>query len=97
VDEGPENIAGCQNANQLTGVVEDRNCTLLFIEHDVGNLADLRGRSGGQKPAAHFTGELVRGEWFQRIEGFQLMRMGSRSWFDVIPTNVPWTDVAGRW
>ena len=22
---------------------------------------------------------------------------GSRSWSDIIPTNVPWTDVTGRW
>jgi hypothetical protein len=30
------------------------------------------------RPAAHFTGELVRGEWSRRIDGFQLMRMGQQ-------------------
>lgn len=78
MDDGPENIAGCQNADQVRGAVEDRNCTLMFIEHDLGDLADLRGRCGGQDPAAHFTGERVLGEWFRRIDGFQLMHMGQQ-------------------
>ena len=78
MDDGPENIAGCQNADQVTGAVEDRNCTHVFIEHDVGDLADLRRRSGGQDPAAHYTGELVPGGRSRRIDGFQLMRIGQQ-------------------
>ncbi len=66
MDGGPENIAGCQNADQMTGAVEDRNRTYLFIEHDVGDLADLHRRSGGRDPAAHYTGELVLGERSRR-------------------------------
>src|SRR6185503_17380498 len=41
VDDGPENIAGRQNADRVTGAVEDRNLVNVFIEHDVGDLADL--------------------------------------------------------
>ena len=78
MDDGPENIAGCQNADQVTGASEDRICILVFIEHDVGDLAYFRGRSGGQDQAAHFTGEPVPGEWFRRIDGFQFMRMGQQ-------------------
>lgn len=31
VDDGPENIAGCQNADQMTGAVEDRNSTYVLL------------------------------------------------------------------
>lgn len=78
MDDGSENIAGCQNADQMAGAIEDRNRTYLFIKHDVGDLADLRRRGGGQDPAAHYTGELVLGERSWRIDGFQLMRMGQQ-------------------
>ena len=76
MDDGPENIAGCQNADWVTGAVEDRNRTDLFIEHDMGDLADIRRRGGGQDPAAHCMGELVRDGRSRRIDGFQLMRIG---------------------
>ena len=78
MEDGSENIAGCQNADQMTGAVEDRSRTYLFIEHDVGDLADLRRWSGGQDPAAHHTGELVPGGRSWRIDGFQLMRVGQQ-------------------
>ena len=79
MDDGTENIAGCQNADRVTGAVEDWNRINLFIDHGVGDLANLRHRSGRQDPAVHDTRELVLGEWSRRIAGFQLMRMGSRS------------------
>ena len=63
VDDGSENIAGCQHAYQLTGAIEDRNRPDLFIEHDMSDLSDLRRRSGGQDTAAHDAGKLVRGGW----------------------------------
>ena len=59
VDDGSENIAGCQHANQLTGAIEDRNRPDLFIERDMSNLSDLCRRSCGQGTAAHDAGKLV--------------------------------------
>jgi hypothetical protein len=56
-----EDIAGCQNVDRVTGAVEDRDRIDLFIEHDLGDLADLRRRGGGQDPIAHHTGALVPG------------------------------------
>ena len=78
VDDGPENIAGCQNADRVTGAVEDCNRIHVFIEHHAGDLADLRRRGGGQDPAAHHTGEFVPGGRSRRIDGFQLMRIGQQ-------------------
>ena len=78
VDDSSENIAGCQNADQLTGAVEGRNRVHLFIEHDVGDLAYLCRRGGGQDPAVHHTGEFVLGRRSRRTNGFQFMRIGQQ-------------------
>jgi hypothetical protein len=76
VGDGTENIGGCQNADRVTGVVENRNRVDLFIEHGVGDLSDLRHGSGGQDPAIHDTCKFAFGEWSRRIDGFQFMRVG---------------------
>ena len=48
MDDGTENVAGCQNADRVTEVVDDGNRIDLFIEHGVGDFTDLSHRSGGQ-------------------------------------------------
>jgi hypothetical protein len=73
VDDGTENVAGCQNADRVTEVVDDRNRIDLFIEHGVGDLSDLSHRSGGQDLTAHDTCELVPGDGSRRTDRFQLM------------------------
>jgi hypothetical protein len=78
VDDGPENIAGRQNADRVTGAVEDRNRVNVFIEHDVGDLADLCRRGRGQDPAVHHTGQFVFGRRSRRIDRFQLSRIGQQ-------------------
>ena len=78
MDDGTENVAGCQNADRVTEVVDDRNRIDLFIEHGVGDLSDLSHRRGGQDLTAHDTCELVPRERSRRIDGFQLMRIGQQ-------------------
>src|ERR1051325_6914565 len=61
VNYSPENIAGCQNTDWMTGAVEDWNRIDVFIEHDVSDLADLSSRGRGQDPAIHYLSDLVSG------------------------------------
>lgn len=78
MDDGPKNIAGSQNADGVTGSVDNRNCTHMFIEHNVGDLADLCRRSSGKDVADHYTGEFVLGGWARLINRFQFMRIGQQ-------------------
>ena len=47
MDDGPENVAGGQDTDRVTRVVDDGNCAHMFTEHDTGNLLDLCGGGGG--------------------------------------------------
>lgn len=60
-DDGPENITGCQNADRVTSAVDDGYCTDMFVEHNPCDLADLRGRSGGEDTGAHHWSEFLSG------------------------------------
>ena len=61
MDDGTENVAGCQNADRVTEVVDDRTRIDLLIEHGVGDLPELRHRSGGQALTDQDTGGVGRG------------------------------------
>jgi hypothetical protein len=74
----------------VRGAVEDRNCNLVFIEHNVGDVADKTRQPilRASLCVANGPGELMDSN---------SCAWGSRLWFDVIPTNVPWTDVVRKW